>query len=134
METQVVNNTFFSLFNEIEHDVNYYSEGIKLEIAEQIHHFMEKKEINQTQLAELLDVNRAYVSRILKGNVNVTVETLAKIGKGLNAEWKINLRESDANARPNNYDISWNTPEQTRIFLMPPISNTSAKDKIVGAG
>lgn len=117
METQTINNTFFSLFKEAEKDSKYYAEGLKIEIAELIYNAMEKKGINQTRLAELLDVNRAYMSRILKGNVNLTIETLAKIGKGLDSEWKIKLNEIEANAIPKNYDASW-TNQQTRIFNM----------------
>lgn len=117
-------NIFFTLFKEAENDSRYHAEGLKLEIAEQIFKFMEKREVNQTKLAEIMGVNRAYISRILKGNVNLTIETLGKISCGLNSEWKIELRELEKSEKEILSDGFWNeNAEPTRVFLMPPSEN-----------
>jgi transcriptional regulator with XRE-family HTH domain len=102
MENKEEKNLFFSLFDQAEKDSNYDAEGIKIEIAEQIYEIMEKKHINQTKLAEMLDVTRAYVSKILKGNANLTIETLAKISNGLDAHWEIKLNKKTKKAARKN--------------------------------
>ncbi|RCK75787.1 MAG: hypothetical protein OZSIB_3730 [Candidatus Ozemobacter sibiricus] len=90
---------FATLFAEAEKRDEYHVAGIKIEIAEQIYTMMEKRGVNQSELARRLGKNRAYISKILKGTTNFTVDTLVRIARKLDAEWDIRLRESD---RPQN--------------------------------
>lgn len=45
-----------------------------------------EKELYQAKLAEVLNVSREQVSKILDGNKNLTLETIYKISKTLNIE------------------------------------------------
>ena len=89
-------NLFATLFTEMEENDDYHVEGAKIEIAEQIYLLMQKKKVSQADLARKLKMNRAYVSKILKGNTNFTVETLVKIGRRLDATWDFTLAEKGA--------------------------------------
>jgi transcriptional regulator with XRE-family HTH domain len=80
----------------MEENDDYHVEGAKIEIAEQIYLLMQKKKVSQADLARKLKMNRAYVSKILKGNTNFTVETLVKIGRRLDATWDFTLAEKGA--------------------------------------
>ncbi len=82
---------FITLFREAATRDKYYVDGLKIEITEQIYWLMEKKHINQSDLARMLGTNRAYISRIMKGKTNFTIETLVKIGRRLGAEWVFQL-------------------------------------------
>lgn len=44
------------------------------------------KELNQTKLAETLNVSRQQVSKILKGQENLTLESIYKLSKALDCE------------------------------------------------
>ena len=44
---------------------------------------MEELEINQKQLAEKMNCSRQYISKVLKGRENLSLETLAKIENAL---------------------------------------------------
>lgn len=92
-----IDNFFASLFCEHQKNDEYHFEGAKIEIAEQISQIMKNKNINQSELARKLDVNRAYVSRILNGNVNLTLDTLVKIGRKLDSEWTFKLAQHTEN-------------------------------------
>ena len=46
----------------------------------------DNEELNQIKLAELLNVKPQYVSKILKGSENLTLETIAKLSEALNVE------------------------------------------------
>ncbi|MEZ4776500.1 MAG: helix-turn-helix domain-containing protein [Bacteroidia bacterium] len=63
----------------------YWLEGIQNELFRQLHAYMEKEGLNQTQLATRLGVTKGYISQILNGNFNFTikklVELLLSIGK-----------------------------------------------------
>ena len=53
---------------------------------------MEKLNINKEQLSKLLDSTQEYVSKILKGQENLTLETMAKIEQCLKIQiFNINL-------------------------------------------
>lgn len=52
-----------------------YSQHIAMMMLDQ----MEKLNINKEQLSKLLDCTQEYVSKILKGQENLTLETMAKI-------------------------------------------------------
>ncbi|OQA47784.1 MAG: helix-turn-helix protein [Bacteroidetes bacterium ADurb.Bin302] len=82
---------FNTLFSEAEERNEFHAAGVKIEIAEQIFRMMEKRNMTQADLARKLGKNRAYVSKILKGNTNFTIETLVLIARSLEAEWDFQL-------------------------------------------
>ena len=63
----------------------------------------DKKELNQKKLAELADVSPQQISKILKGNENLTLKTIAKFSEILNTElisfpnYKYNMVEINVN-------------------------------------
>ena len=66
----------------------YYSQHIAMMMLDQ----MEKLNINKEQLSKLLDCTQEYVSKILKGQENLTLETMAKIEQCLKIQiFNINL-------------------------------------------
>lgn len=67
--------------------VEWELEGLKLGVAEAIYRAMEDRGINQSQVAEKMGVDRAVISRILGGQVNVTLETMAKVAVALGCTW-----------------------------------------------
>lgn len=62
------------------------SEGIKGLIAADITMQRQKKGISQAQLAEILGVKQAQVSKWESGDVNYTIETLCRIASALDME------------------------------------------------
>ena len=47
---------------------------------------MEELKITQTQLSELMGCSQQYVSKVLKGQENLSLETLSKIERCLNLQ------------------------------------------------
>ena len=83
---------FAQLFQRIEKTPVYRVEGLKVEIAEQIYLAMQKDGINNAELARRLGKSRPYVTKVLSGNVNFTLETLVNIGDALNCEISLGLK------------------------------------------
>lgn len=50
-----------------------------LDIALRVLDVLQQKDMTQTELAELMSVTRQYVSRIVRGTENLTLETIAKL-------------------------------------------------------
>ena len=64
-------------------------ELLNLKFITAIEEIMEQKEINKTDVAEILKSSRSYVSQLFSGNKMINIKTLTKIQKGLNISFKI---------------------------------------------
>lgn len=80
---------FFDDFNLSSHNNHKFVAAKQyLKIAKNIENIMLESGINNTKLADLLGCSKSNVTKILKGDTNLTIETLAKISIALNAELK----------------------------------------------
>lgn len=67
---------------------SFHVDAAKLELSEQIYIVMEEKGVSEAELSRRLAVSRAYVNKILQGSANLTIESLVKIGRALETEFK----------------------------------------------
>ncbi|MDQ1559245.1 MAG: hypothetical protein QOD32_2305 [Pyrinomonadaceae bacterium] len=80
--------SFEELVNRIEESEAYDIEDARYEISEWIYSAMEAGGKKKTDLAQMLNTSRAYVTKLLQGNGNFTVETLVKISRALGYKFK----------------------------------------------
>ncbi|MES2111364.1 MAG: helix-turn-helix transcriptional regulator [Bacteroidota bacterium] len=73
----------------------YWFEKSQNELFRQFHYYMERENINQTQLAERLGITRGRVSQILRGESNFTMKTLIELGLFIGVIPKISYRPLD---------------------------------------
>ena len=59
-----------------------YSQSIAMKMLDK----MEELQLNQTQLAEKMGCSQQYVSKVLRGQENLSIETLAKIETALDIQ------------------------------------------------
>lgn len=90
---------FSNLFEQIEKSPGYTVEGLKVEIAEMIYLAMQRSQVHQAELARLMGKSRAYITKVLSGNVNFTLETMVSIADALDCEVKIAIRHKRSPAR-----------------------------------
>lgn len=57
------------------------------EIALTIHYYLRNAGMTQKELAEKMGVSPAYIGKILKGNENLTLETICKLQKAINVKF-----------------------------------------------
>lgn len=79
----------------LENDPEFIADVMKGQLVEDILTVMEKQNINKNQLADLLNMSRQYVGRILNETANFTVDSIAKIACALNQSVQIKLFEHD---------------------------------------
>jgi transcriptional regulator with XRE-family HTH domain len=82
----------------VESTVEYQIESIAFNIAIQIQKRIREMNLAQKDLAKKLGVSKSYVSQLLKGKSNMTLETLIKVANVLGLKPEINLS-------PVTYDI-----------------------------
>ena len=64
-------------------DPDFILEGVLLAVNERICELMQEKKISRAELARRLGRSRAYVTRLLNGQPNVTLKTLTQIAVAL---------------------------------------------------
>jgi transcriptional regulator with XRE-family HTH domain len=80
-------------------DPDYLTEKLKLSLMEQISSIMRAKSISRSELARRLGSSRAYVTRLLDGSANMTIETLTRLSLALGCRLTIELREETHQSR-----------------------------------
>jgi len=80
----------------IENTTEFLVEVLKLTFAEELCRLLEEKGMTHAQLAEKLGTSRAYVTRILRTDYNLTAETMVKVARALDARVELALVPKDA--------------------------------------
>ncbi|QLA17566.1 helix-turn-helix domain-containing protein [Desulfolutivibrio sulfoxidireducens] len=78
-------------------DMDYYK--LIDNVSDQIADYMEKKKITKSELAHRMGTSRAFVTKILSGDVNMTFKTLSRILHHLGAKPEIKICSKDAAIR-----------------------------------
>jgi len=79
----------------IENTPEFLLEVVKLAFAEELCRLLEEKGMSRGQLAEKLGTSRAYVTRILRTDYNLTAETMVKVARALDARVELALVPKD---------------------------------------
>jgi|SRR5687768_8301879 len=89
----VVNSSegFSALFGRLENSEGYELEALKVELCEQIYLIMEQEEVTKAELARRLQTSRAYITKLLQGSANFTLESLVKVAKVLDCNVSVKL-------------------------------------------
>ena len=82
---------FADLLQSAEQSDRFRIDGLKVEISEQIYEAMNQQGISNADLARRLGKSRAYITKLLRGTTNFTLESLVRIGRALSNEVEINL-------------------------------------------
>jgi transcriptional regulator with XRE-family HTH domain len=70
----------------------YETEGVKLEFTEQTVTRMEAMGVTKSALAARLNVAPAYITKVLQGTTNFTLESMVKIARALGTELHVQLK------------------------------------------
>lgn len=73
---------------------------LRLLVAGRIENLMEHAELTQSELADRIGKSRAWVSKLLSGTQNATLDTLAEVAWALGVRWNPTLREAPREGTP----------------------------------
>ena len=83
--------TFRDMLRRLHESGHLFTESAKQEVAENIFLAMQREDVSRADLARRLGKSRAYVTQILQGGVNFTIESLVRIAIVLNCELDLRL-------------------------------------------
>ena len=93
-------NSFEQLCQDLESSGDIYIEWAKINIAEQIAQALRREDVSKAELARRLNKSRAYITQILQGGANFTIESLVRIALTLNCDFDFRLK-------PKSFIQSW---------------------------
>ena len=86
-------------FEEWKGDPDYIYEGLVLDFTEQVVKKMIATDTRRSQLAERLGTSRAYVTKLLDGQENMTLKTIVRVANALDLKVDLKLRPRETAPR-----------------------------------
>lgn len=68
--------------------------NISLSIINQIDAICDRKNISQTELADMLDVSKSYITQLYTGSKNINMKMLSKMLRNLKCDLSLEISES----------------------------------------
>ena len=90
--------TFKDMFQRAEERTEYWVELAKLEFTEEMLARLDEQGINKSQFATRLEAKPAFVSRLVSGRNNFTLETMVRIARALECEFRCHLQRPGTKA------------------------------------
>lgn len=82
---------FKKLLQSVKSTYHYVSAKISLDFAKDVNALMVAQKLSKKELAEKIETSPAYVTKLLRGDANYTVETMAKVAMALDADVNVSL-------------------------------------------
>lgn len=89
-------NTFAKLFNDAKNYDSYWVEDAILSFTKDLVKMMKSNNMSNSDLASSINSSRAYITKVLRGNANFTIETMVKLSRATGG--KLNIKISDKRA------------------------------------
>jgi len=86
-----MNGSFKKLFHKIREGLSYKQEKVKLDFTVQLQELMEKKGINKAQLARSVGKSGPYITKIMKGECNFTIESMVELADAIDGKLELHV-------------------------------------------
>lgn len=94
-----MNNRFSKLLEQAKTGDAYWADKIVQIFTEELSQKMQQEKISKKDLAERLGTSPAYVTKVMRGNANFTVETMVKIANSLDMQLHLHLAPKETSVR-----------------------------------
>lgn len=84
--------SFGDYLDKLKNTAEYYAAAAKDNFVNELLRVMGEKNINQKELAQKVGVSNAYVSRVLGGDMNLSIESMSKFAFALGARIEISAK------------------------------------------
>jgi transcriptional regulator with XRE-family HTH domain len=91
--------SFNAILSAAKNKDSYWIEALKHDFALELHGMLNKQGIRAGEFATKMGVSAPYISRVLRGDENLTVASLVKIARAAGAKISLHLSESDCDVR-----------------------------------
>lgn len=92
-------NSFKEMFSDVKKDDSYWSEKAKLDFAIELNNLLEKRRVSRADLARFLGNSPAYITKILRGENNFTIDTMTRIARALDGDLALHITPKEENVQ-----------------------------------
>jgi plasmid maintenance system antidote protein VapI len=100
-----------SRFEEWKDDPDFIYEGLVLDFTEQVVRNMIATGTRRSELAERLGTSRAYVTKLLDGQENMTLKTIVRVANALDLKVDLKLRPRNVTPRTKRVSVKTARPK-----------------------
>jgi transcriptional regulator with XRE-family HTH domain len=83
--------TWRKLFEAAERDPAYWAEGAWLRFTEELLALMNEQNVTRAELARRVGVSPAYITKVFRGTVNLTLETMSRLALAVGASVRLHV-------------------------------------------
>ncbi|WP_036218154.1 helix-turn-helix domain-containing protein [Marinospirillum minutulum] len=94
-----MNSRFSKLLEQAKNGNDYWVAKISQDFTEEVSQIMQQKHITKKDLADKLETSPAYITKVMRGNTNFTVESMVKIANSLDMQLHVHLAPKDSDVR-----------------------------------
>src|SRR3954451_9949138 len=91
--------SYRQMFEEAEASVDYWLAGPVTDFTEDLCRLMEERDISRAELARRMGTSRAYVTKLMRGNVNFTLTTMVKLAMAVGGAVHVHISDQRAVTR-----------------------------------
>lgn len=95
-------------------------EKVLFTAAETIYQAMQERQVGKSELADLVNKKPAFITRVLKGDHNITLKTLAELATALDRQVVLEFKETGLN------DLVWEEVNNDKNIVPFPTASTLA--------
>lgn len=100
-------------FRRIDESIEFDVAAAQLDFALELKRLMDEREVKKTDLADILQVSKPMITKLLRGDSNLTIETMVKASRALSG--KLLVRIVRANCTPRVFEIAKVEAARARI-------------------
>lgn len=108
---------FAKLGERLREDGRLQIDEAKFELSEQIFQAMEDSGVTEAELSRRLNVSRAYVNKVLQGSANLTIESLVKLSRALDCEFKFKFIDNQKALKTSKDKLNGNHKRARKVEL-----------------
>jgi transcriptional regulator with XRE-family HTH domain len=79
------------LFDQADQHLDYWVAGAEVDFTEELARVMAEKDVSRAELARRIGSSPAYITKVLRGNANFTLTTMAKLAFAVGMSVRIGL-------------------------------------------
>lgn len=91
--------SYAQMLKEAQESLEYWTEAAILDFTEDLARIMKEKGMTRTQLAKSIGTSQAYVTKVLRGNVNFTLASMTKLARALDCVVRVHIAPKHAEVR-----------------------------------
>lgn len=111
------NDSAFKIYSEAKHQQGFWVERVKSQFAVTVERLLDYRGLKKKDLADRMEVSRPYITKVLRGDANLTLETIGRLAYVLGTEVTINLSPKESQVKPWLYAIGREKKPATQLAI-----------------